>query len=222
MRRDDARMAAADRLGRLHVVVLLRRQHGAAHDARVAGNDHHGDGDHRVRRIRSQDRDDRQGQHQARDRLDGVHHALQDQIHPPLAIAADQADEHARRRPDADREQSHPQRDPAAVDDAAEDVAADVVGAERVIAAGRRQSNVGLRGQRVVRRQHVGEERGEHEHSDQRRRHRAERLAAEGVPQQARAADLVDRGRLERRDARRHRGHRGRAQRYRIRGSSHA
>src|SRR2546425_769428 len=129
---DDARVAAAQGLRRLHVPVLLRREHRPANDARVARDDHDGDRDHRVGRVRLEDRDDRQREHQFRDRLDRVHDALAEEVEPTLAVATQEPDDHARRGADADGEESDPERDPAAVDDPAQDVAADVVRAERM------------------------------------------------------------------------------------------
>src|SRR5439155_1391670 len=82
--------------------------------------------EHRVGRVRLEHRDDRQREHESRDRLDRVHDALNDEVQSSLAVSAEKADDHAGRRADADGEQPDPERDAGAVDDSAQDVAADV------------------------------------------------------------------------------------------------
>src|SRR5262249_13099752 len=134
--------------------------------------------------------------------------------------AADEADDHADERADPDREQAHPERDASAVDDAAQDVAADVVGAEWMCPARRRQTDLRLRGDRIVRRDDVGEDRRERQKHDEARRPGAERLAPQGVGELVEATEGLGGGlSRERRGARD--GHE-RPQWYRMRGSSHA
>ena len=93
-------------------------------------------------------------------------------------------------RPDADREEPDPQRDAGAVDDAAEDVSADIVGPEGVRGAGARQADRGIRVERIVRGNDVREDRGQHHDRDQERGCRAEGLALDRRPQGTDATDL--------------------------------
>src|SRR5262249_37659055 len=112
------------------------------------------------------------------------------------------------------------ERDASAVDDAAQDVAADVVGAERMRPAWRRQTDLRLRGDRIVRRDDVGENRRQRQQHDEAGRHGAERLAPPRVGPRVEAADGVGGGLSgEGRSARD--GH-DRPQWYRMRGSSPA
>src|SRR2546426_1618459 len=159
----DSRLAAADGLRRLDVPVLLRREHRATDDARVTGNDHHGDREHRVRRAGLQYRHDRERQHQPRNRLDRVHDALEHEIEATLPVATRQTDDRTGERSEPDGEKPDPQRDAGAVNDATEHVTADVVGAEEVRPARWRQPDLRLRLQWIVRRQDVGEDGGEHQ-----------------------------------------------------------
>src|SRR5262245_21671337 len=83
---------------------------------------------------------------------------------------------------------------------------------------GRRgQTDLRLGRQRIVGGQDLGEDRGEDDDHEQRRRGRAERLTSERGEQRPRAAD-DDRRLFDADDALRD----GRHQRYRMRGSSHA
>ena len=74
-----------------------------------------------------------------------------------------------------------------AVDDPAQHVAADVVGAERMRPARRRQPDLRLRLQRIVGRQHVGEDRRQHDQHEERGRDGAQRLAPHRQPERLRA-----------------------------------
>ena len=64
-----------------------------------------------------------------------VHRAHQNRLDPLAGVARDQADERPGRDREADRDEADPDRDARAVDDAREDVAAQLVGAEPVRAA---------------------------------------------------------------------------------------
>ena len=125
-----------------------------------------------------------------------------------------------------------PERDAAAVDDPAQDVAPDVVGAEQVRAAGRGEANLRVGFQRIVGREHVGEDRGEDQQHDDGAGGGAEGLPLAGSPRATAGAstgaaltsemasagaatvvtDAEERSPFTRRPP----------QRYRMRGSSHA
>ena len=81
-----------------------------------------------------------------------------------VELAAPVRGEHAQRRADAEadehRAEAHLDRDPRAEDDAREDVAPEVVGAEQVVQRRSDVDGVVVLGERVRQRQHVGEDRG--------------------------------------------------------------
>jgi len=202
-------MAAADRLRRFDVAILFRRQHRAADDPRVARNDDDGDREHRVRRARLQHGHDGQRENQSRDGLDRVHQSLNQEIEPPLAISAQEADDHPGARADADGKHPHPERDPAAVDDATQDVAADVIRAEGVVPTGGSQPDLRLGREWVVWRQHVGEDRRRHEQDEERGRRQPEWFPLDDGPERLPTPRRGGRLALEGRDPCRHRRHGG-------------
>src|SRR2546426_8161219 len=94
-------------------------------------------------------------------------------------VAGDETDEHAHDRADSDREEPDPQGDATSVDDATQDVAPDVVRAEGMGPARRRQPNLGLRSERIVRRDDIGKRGRERQQHDDPGRRDAERVAPE-------------------------------------------
>src|SRR5256885_13978334 len=103
--------------------------------------------------------------------------SLHDALPISLAVPAQETDDHARARADADGEQPHPQGDPAAVDDTAQDVAADVVRPEQVALARRREPDLRLGRERIVGGQHVRKDRRQHEQDEDGSRGQPEGLA---------------------------------------------
>src|SRR4029453_10134218 len=97
----------------------------------------------------------------------------------------------------------------APVDDAAEDVAADIVGAEEMRAAGRGQTDLRVGFQRIVGRENVSEDRGEDQQDNDGAGCCAERLPSEYGPERR---SVRDGRRPHLREGERgygHRGHRG-------------
>ena len=97
-----------------------------------------------------------------------VRDAHQDVVDAPARIARDEADDDAERAGQADGDHAHEQRDARAVDEPAQDVAADLVGAEDVAAveAGGLQALGDVLLVRAERREALGEDRGEQDDSE--------------------------------------------------------
>ena len=194
---DDPEILAADGLRRFHEAVLLRGQHRSAHHPGIAGNNDHGDGEHGVGGAGSEHGHHGEGEDEPGDGHHGVHEPLEHEVQTPFPVARDETDDHAHARADAHREQANPQRDAASVDHAAQHVPPDVVRAEWMGPARRRQPDLGLGGEGIVGREHVGEDRGEDDGEDEGRRDHAQRLALDHGPQRPAPADLGEDGLVE-------------------------
>jgi hypothetical protein len=190
------------------------------HDARGARNDRNGDRDHDVLDGRSEDRRDREGEDELREREQDVHEPLEEEIDLAAEVRADHAEQATDRAARERRGEADEQRDARAVHDAAQQIAPELVRAEPVLPARARELRRIVRGVGVVRRQQLG--RGGHgQHADDDDgAGGAERLLAREVqdgfdgaepgPQRCRGAGVRDL------DVGRH------SYRYRIRGSNHA
>ena len=87
-------------------------------------------------RLGPDERHDRDAREQERDRQHHVDEQRDHGVDPAAEVARDHADDHAEHHRDQRRDHADEQRDPAAVGDADEEVAAQVVGAEEERAAG--------------------------------------------------------------------------------------
>ena len=103
-----------------------------AHDARVDRDGDDPDGEHRIQQRIVQERDlerpanaggQEDGQDEGREREQDVHDPHEHVVDPAADVAGDGADERADDDRDADGDDADLERDPRAVDDAAEDVA---------------------------------------------------------------------------------------------------
>ena len=110
------------------------------------------------------------------------------EFEPAAEIAGDEPERHPERQRDDDREHPDPDRDPHAVEDRREDVAALIVGPEGELGVAvrpprRRQVGVhdadGAQVERAVRRDERGEQRRQHQHDGDERRHDGELLREE-------------------------------------------
>ena len=133
MAHQRARVRRADRLRRLEVGVLLDRQHRPANDARVADAARHPEDDDDLPQPAPDDRHDRQQQQQAGERHPGVHEALHHQVDLAAQEAGGGADQQRHRRVDHRCRQPHQQRQPGTDDEAAQDIAANLIGAHQVL-----------------------------------------------------------------------------------------
>ena len=199
MTEDDRRIADAERAGGLHEFLLLDRQHAAPDQPRVDRDAHDRDGAGHL-----------EGAHQARGRREDHHQddgeqvdgKGEDQIHDPhdgrVGAAAVVSGDHSQRHPHEQGQQhrrhADDQRDPRAVDDAGEHVTAELVGAQRIVPARCLGGDRLVVDGGMVRGQHVGEDRDDQQHGDD--RHADERGDA-----LAETAEADDERRLRARDA---------------------
>ena len=135
---DDARPADADRPCRLDELLLAQRHHLGPHDARVAlpaGEAEHHDDREEARPERGHERERQQD---LRERERDVHDGADDGIHRAAQESARQPGRHADDEAHQDGRHPDEQRDAGPVDDPAQHVAPDLIGAERIggIAAG--------------------------------------------------------------------------------------
>ena len=127
----------SDRLPRarapLDELALADGQHVGADDARElhpAGDRHHQD---HVEEARAQREDHAHREQDVGDREEDVHHAHDEGIGAPAVEAGEEAEGDADEAGQRDRGETDAERDPAPVQDAAQDVASEVVGAERML-----------------------------------------------------------------------------------------
>jgi hypothetical protein len=109
-------------------------------------------------------------------------------VEPAAEIAGDEPERHPDRQRNDDREHPDADRDPHAIEDRREDVAALIVGPERELGVAvrpprRRQVGIhdadGAQVERAVRRDERGEQRRQHQHDGDERRHDGELLRQE-------------------------------------------
>jgi hypothetical protein len=172
---------------------------------------------------------DRHRQDQVREGLQEFDDALAEQVEAPAEEAAGQPPQRAERRPQQHRRNRDGQRDAAAVDDAAQHVASDLVGAEPGQLVRRLPHPAEICHQRIGRRDQRREDGDEHDrrphYAPERRERRAPR---EGQERRAHAARQPRPGPDRGNDGRGRcngggsDGGRGRAHRSRILGSSQA
>ena len=136
----DPRDPGPHDLGGGHVVLAeLGEDIGPHHAGQLGGVDDGGgdddDGDHRQALDHGQDQDG--GQRDAREGHEHVQHAHDELADPLAAGRGDRPQDAGQRQGDPGGAQPHHERDAGAVDGAREDVAAGLVGAERVLGRGR-------------------------------------------------------------------------------------
>ena len=159
---------------RLDVLHLADGQHAGADDPGRARNDRNRDGEDDVLDRRAERRGHDEGEDEERQSLQDVHDALGDEIGLAADVAGQEPDHAAEDRAEQGRRQADDERHPGAVDDARVDVAAEMIGAEPVLAPRRRQALRGVGGDRIVRRELIREDGGEHDHEHDRAAGRAE------------------------------------------------
>src|SRR5438128_2579720 len=179
---DDARVAAAERAGRLDVRRLGHRDRGAADHARVDRGDEDGERDHEVEKPGAEDGHDREDDHQIREGQPRVDEPLDHEVVGPAEVAARHADHRREEDREADRRKAHRDRHACAVDDAAPHVAGEVIRAEPVGGARRLHARTADRLIVVVGRDPLGERRHHQHRDDDQGAERAERLAPREPP----------------------------------------
>ncbi len=139
MAQHHAQPPRADRARRHDEVGGLHRQHLAAHQPGVLRRVDDADRDHRVGQARAEHRHDDQRQQQIGKRQQHIDHAHDQRVHPSADVARHQPERSAQQQRQPVRHHDRQQRRARAVEDAAQGVAAVLIGAEPVQGGGRRQ-----------------------------------------------------------------------------------
>ena len=164
MAEEQPRAARPEGRRRLHVVALLDGEHLTADDARVDDPPRRGQAQDDVPEAEADDGVDRHREQDERERELDVGDPHEHGGGPALDEPRGETEEAADPRGDEDRARADEEREPRAVEDAREEVAAELVGAERVAGRARRPEALDEVGrERVVggepRRQEGGRER---------------------------------------------------------------
>ncbi len=165
---EHAPVLAPQRDGGLHVLALPDREDLPAHHPRVDYPRGHPDHDDDVAQARAEHPDHRDGEQDERERELDVGQAHQEVVDPAAEVAGDEADDHAEQARDEHRGEPDHQRDARAEDDAGEDVAPEVIGAERmqapllVLPARLLEALADVLLERIERRHERREHRGQH------------------------------------------------------------
>jgi hypothetical protein len=154
----------------LHELLIAQHEHHAAGGARVHRPGGHREHDDDVPERRPQQGHDREREQDEREGELQVDAAHDHGVEPAAVVAGEQPERDAEQSRGKDRGQAHRERDPRAVDDPAQDVAAQVIRAEpergaaaRVHEARRLEPDQDLLGRRRAGRDAVGEKR-QHAH----------------------------------------------------------
>ena len=158
----QALVRGADAARRLDVLHLLERQHDRADDASAERYSGDGDGHDHRRHAAAQRHGDRHRQYQVGKGLQELDDTLTRHVEASTEVAAGQAPQRADGRAEQHRAQRHGERALGAVDDAAQRVAADLVGAEPVRLARRLLHGAEVRLERRIGR----DQRCRHRHGD--------------------------------------------------------
>src|SRR5262245_30000119 len=167
----DPQVGATKAAGGLDVGVLLGRQRRATDQAGVARRPADAESDHRVVESRPQSGHDRQREEDARKRHQTVDQARDGEVDPAAVVASRHAEEQPEHDRDRDRAQPDAQRDARPVDDSAEDVSPEVIGAEQVAGRRRHEARPGLSRHGVVRRDQRSQQRDDDQRQQDERAH---------------------------------------------------
>ena len=185
MAEHQALVRGADAACGLDILHLLERQHDRADDAPAERNARNGNRDDDGREAAAQRHGDGHGQDQVGKGLQELDDPLAHHVETAAEIAAGQPPQRPDRRAEQHRAERHSERRLAAVDDAAQRVAADLVGTEPVLLVGRllHRTKVGL--ERWIGRDHGcrdghGDDQGCH-HAPEGRERRAAKERPEGA-----------------------------------------
>ena len=132
---DDDRRRDARRRCRLHVRLVAHRKGGGAGDAREAGHEGHGDDEHHVPEAAAEHRRDHDGQQQLRKRQQRIDQAAQHPVRPAAEIAGRHPDDGADEGRQDRRDQAEDQRVARTVDEARQDIPAELVHSDIVISS---------------------------------------------------------------------------------------
>ena len=132
MAEDDGALPLANRRRGLDVDLLANREHGAADEPDEGGDCADPDRDHDVLEPHAQHRDQRERQQEAGEGQEDVGESLDDQVRHPAAEPRNRPERNADREPEADGQETDQEREPPPVEESRQQVASEVVGAERV------------------------------------------------------------------------------------------
>ena len=146
----DAELAIARQPRRLHEARLAPHICLGAGDARIERKVHDRGGDDDVLHGVSEGRDDAHRQHEQRKRHDGIGDAADDAVGPAAEITGGNAGKPAHQEYQRHRRHRDEGIEPGCHDDAAENIAAELIGAEPVRRRRRFQGRRSIRRQRIV------------------------------------------------------------------------
>ena len=155
----DLRQAGTDGDRGFDIRLLARRQHHRAHQPRDARNLRDGNGDEHRHQAGAGQRDHGNGEQDARDRHQPIHDAHHHRV-DPFEKAGDEADHEADADADDGSTKSDQERDPSAIENPRQHVAAIAVGAQQELRARGLQPLRGNKQQRIVRRKPGRQDRG--------------------------------------------------------------
>ena len=178
---NDLPVLTADRPGHLDVLVLADGQDGAPDDPRVAGRRPDAQGQNHVAQPLAQHGHDRQEHDEAGKCHQRIDAPLQDGVDPSPVITGQNADDGRQERADGHRPEPEEHRDARPVDDAAQDVAPEIVRSQQVVQAGSLQAVGRSHLDGVIGCQHRREQGCRHEQDDQQAPQSPQRLAPHSV-----------------------------------------
>src|SRR5262249_55973883 len=122
-----------ERAGGENVIILLHYQRRAAHSARIPGDRTDADRDHDVDEARAERGHDEDREDDAWERHQDVDNPHDRVIDGATEETRDQPDNRTDTSRDGDRDQSHRERDARAINDPAQDIAPQFIGAEEML-----------------------------------------------------------------------------------------
>ena len=184
----DANFAVAGKPRRLHEARLAPDIGFRARHAGIKREVHDRSCENDVLHGVAERRDDAHRQHEQRERHDGVGDAADNAVGPAAEEACRDAGQPAHQEHQRDRGDRDEKIEPRGDDDAAENVAAELIGAEPVGRRWRLERHRRVAGQRIVRHDVGSEGRGEHDQREQAEREARDLVFADdvaAVPQNA-------------------------------------
>ncbi|MNL29945.1 hypothetical protein D3C87_1516560 [compost metagenome] len=168
MFQDDAEGRGPHELHRRDEIGIAEGHGFGARDARIGRPRGNRDGKHGVFDARPKCGDQRQRQNQLWKGQKDIGDAHQNRIHPAAGITRDGADDEPDGRRDDGHQQHHEQGQPRTVDEARENIAPLIVGAEQVSRrTGRQKPGIAqIALHRIMRRQHIGKQRDEQQRNN--------------------------------------------------------
>ena len=180
----DARRGGALQADRIDEIRLADRQGFGPRQPRIGRPGGDGDGDDRILDSRPQRRDEGQRQNQPGEGQEDVGDAHQRHIHPATKIARRGAHQQADGRGDDRHQHHHHQRQARAIDDAAEDIARQIIRAHQMGPGGRQQpfgAQIAAQ-QRIIGRDKGREDRDQDQRQDDGKPHHRQTVAAQRHP----------------------------------------